>query len=141
MELVLEITDQHADVICAALDLWARLGTGELTALLNHPDVSKRLTTDQGVTPEDVRRLLENLKTAIFDLKPNAWFGVSSKDISEGNRIAFDLMQVIRHQLAWARAGNPETRTPEMFSVSYDDPLHVSSAPLATIREKPGDIL
>ena len=141
MQLILEITDHQADVICAALDVWARIGTGELTTLLGHPDISRRLVTDQGVTNEDVRRVLEHLKTAVFDLKPNAYFGIRSTDITEGNRIAFDLMQVIRHHLAWTRAGNPETRMPEMYSVSYDDPIHTSSEPLAQIRDKPGDAL
>ena len=141
MELLIKLNDKQADVIRIALDLWARIGTGDLTSLLHHPEISRRLVTDKGVTTEDVRRLLESLSESVFDLPPDTYFGIRSPQIGEGNRIAFDLMQVFRHRLAWLRAGEPPKRTPEMASGSYDDPFQTSSEPMALIRQKPNDPL
>lgn len=119
MRLVLELSDPQAEVIQSALDLWSRFSCGELTALLNHPEVRRRLTTDQGVTTEDVRRLLESLKTAVFGLHANAYYGIRSDDVEENGRIAFDLMQVIHHHLV------PATR----------DVMQTSTESLPTIRD------
>lgn len=135
MDLELALNDKQADVIIAALELWARIGCGELTALLGHPEISRRLTTDKGVTTEDVRRLLEHLKIGVFGLPRNAYYGIVSSDITESNRIAFDLMQVIRHRLSWSRAGNPAERTPDMYHIAFEEPQHTSTEPLATMRD------
>jgi hypothetical protein len=136
MNLSIELNDRQADVMWRALELWARIGTGELTALLGHPEVSRRLVTDTGVTTENVRRSLEYLKQAVFNLPHGAEFGIANPDIHESNRIAYDLMQALRHHLAWSRAGNPPKRTPEMFSIVYDEPLRISTEPLPVVREQ-----
>lgn len=119
MRLVLELSDSQAEIMQLALDLWSRIACGELTALMSHPEVRRRLTTDQGVTTEDVRRLLESLKTAIFGLRANVYHGIGADDVEEGSRIAFDLMQVLHHHLV------PSTH----------DVIQTSTEPLATMRK------
>ena len=141
MELILEVTDRQADTIVKALDLWARLGAGELTTLLSHPDISKRLVTDTGITTEEVRRLLTHLASVIFNLPKGTGYGILAKEIHESNRIAFDLMQAIRHRLVWSRAGNPPKRTPDMISIAYDEPMQTAKEPMPLVREKPAEAL
>lgn len=127
MRLVLELSDPQAEVVRLALDLWARIGCGELVALLGHPEVRRRLTTEQGVTTEDVRRLLESLKTAVFGLHVNAYYGIGSDDVGEDSRIAFDLMQVIRSHLV-------PTVTRDIIQASKE-PLATMHDALAVIKE------
>lgn len=119
MRLVLELSDPQAEIIQLALDLWSRIACGELTALLSHPEVRRRLTTDQGVTTEDVRRLLESLKTAVFGLGANAYYGIRADEVEESSRIAFDLMQVVHRHLV----------------PTAHDIMQTSAQPLATIHD------
>lgn len=138
MEFVLEVTERQAQTMVTALNLWARIGGGDFTALLGHPDISRRLTTDTGITTEEVRRVLQHLASAVFNLPAGAGYSILSQDIHETNRIAFDLMQAIRHRLAWSSAGNPPTRTQEMLSIAYDIPMQTAEEPIPSVKEKPG---
>lgn len=126
MDFILTINATQLRNIMLAAELWSRVGTGELTALLNHPDIQKRLTTDDGVTTEDVRRLLEGLKQAVFGLSGGAYFGIVSDEIGESNRVAYDMVQMIRKALH--KEGQPEVTV-----------LQTSTEPLPEIREKPND--
>jgi len=141
MEFVLEVTERQAQTLVIALDLWARLGSGDFAALLGHPDISRRLTTDTGITTEEVRRVLQHLAGAVFNLPAGASHSILSKDIHDSNRIAFDLMQAIRHRLAWSRAGNPPHRTTEMMSIAYDLPMQTGKDPLPLVQEKPAEAI
>jgi len=57
--------------------------------------------------------------------------GIRSKETWDGARIAFDIHQVIRHELALDEPG-------KQWGVYAHDPMRTSKCKLATIRKLPG---
>lgn len=67
--------------------------------------------------------------------KPKANIGMH--DTCDEGQLAWDLYQVIRHRLAWDRAGNPPVRDwKTMMTVDFDEPLKIGPEPLAGIKHE-----
>ncbi len=93
----LQISEIQARVLINALDAYSRIYLGQFdTAILDQflfsPDVS-------GPQMNAARKLLDETKKVITGHDSNASFGIHSTEVSDKARVAYDLQQVIRHQL------------------------------------------
>ena len=137
MEYNLKINEAQAQVLTDALNIYARLGMGQIYEILEHPDLRQRMLDSletYGIMGY-CREVCEMLRRTIFGLPANTYYSISNREISDRNRIAYDLLQVIRHRLVWDRAGNPPERDHKtMFGPIYDEPMHFSEEqPLPSI--------
>lgn len=131
MDFLLKLNTAQATELALAAELWCRIGTGDITALLYHPAIQKRLVTDEGVTTEDVRRLLLGLKHTVFGLSETEGMSILSPEVNQGTKRMFDIMQVVRHELAVRN---------HPHSLRAQTPIRqVSTDPLPTMREKTND--
>lgn len=118
------ITESQAQILVDALDLYSRIGAGQLE------EIAHVLRINPGTQHEKVAAVEELAKEA-----SNCWMGragghhgISSEKVHDAFRVAWDLQQVIRHRLAWDR--NPKGG----IQVNFDEPLKSSKEPLATIK-------
>lgn len=134
-EYILTINKEQAYVIREALEIYSRLKHGQIHELRN-------LFGDRWCAPDSpfnwsTEPLLDSLKAVIFPELPNtAYHGVGSK-IYPDSTIAWDIMQVIRHKLAWDRLKAEGRDQPEYWGVHYNEPMKFGSEPLAQIEAKP----
>jgi len=137
----LKMNETHAQVLVDALEIYARLGMGQIEEILEHPDLRTRIWGSRSALQEPCRRACKLLIKTVFDLPANTYYSISSKDIFDSNRVAYDLLQVIQHRLVWDRAGNPLGRDRKiMFGPIYDDPTHYSTKePLPSIDRLPSE--
>ena len=131
----LKVSEEQAQVITDALELYARVGMGQLDHIGEHPDLQMRILKREEISFDTIRSILEMVKQTVFDLPPNVYHSLGCPEISDKNRVAYDLVQVIRHRLFWDRA---ETRAKSddgvVVGVVYDNtPMHFAKEPLATI--------
>jgi len=135
MNYHITLNEEQARITMLALDIYSRLGMGQLDTITEHPDLFSRIRKQQRIEAEIVRAELQHIKRVIFpELDPvGMCHSTSSREISDSNRVAYELLQVIRHRLSWDAAGNPPARTSDMVGVIYDDPMKTSKQPLPTI--------
>jgi hypothetical protein len=134
-EYHLGLNADHARVIAAALDMYTRIGLGQLETILEHPGVFARLGGGTTARP-DAEYLIGQLKARLFGFAPNANHGIRNPAVVDVARQAYDIRCVIRHRLAWDRAGNPPERDwSTMLGVDFDDPSHLGDLPLVTMEK------
>lgn len=124
MKYSLNITKQQAEIIIKALDLYSRIGMGQIIEVLDHH--TNRIKPEQAII---IYNKLNEIKPMLTGLPTNSYYSISSDQISNNYRIAYDLQQVIRHRLAWD--GNPDGG----FGVNFDAPMNYSQIPFATIKK------
>ena len=130
----LKVSEEQAQVIADALELYARVGMGQLAHITEHPDIRSRIFKNTEISLEILRGVFEMVKQTVFNLPVNCYHSLGCPEISDKNRVAYDLVQVIRHRLAWDRAGNPPERDYRtMYGVIYDTPMHFAKEPLSKI--------
>jgi len=112
----LKLTEEQAQILAASLDLFTRVGCGDFEEMLRHP--TWQLKTLMSLTPNTRRDLESNLdrvRLAIADLRHSERIGIPAAD--EINKIAYDVLQVIRHKLAWDK--NPDGG----MQVKFQEPM------------------
>lgn len=172
----LKVTEDQLRLIQRSLDLYSRIGIGQMWAILDHPTFYNVLTqklrpqkdleigdqTERGEIveigedyiktkgvwdgKEEIRTWtdVENIKLSIDynqyhdirkegknlldkgrnvllqeDLPENASFGIYSSDVDESCRVAFDILQVIRHEF-WKE-------DPDKSPHTVDSSVHLST--------------
>lgn len=122
---ITNLSRDHLAVLMAALELFERVGMGQFREVLDTARPKYRLA-DQS---ETIERLMSVVRDLLMpELQRSAYFSIHSKSISDNFRVAYDLLQVIRHRVAWDR--EPEGG----IAVSFDAPLQTSfNLPLAEI--------
>jgi len=131
----LTINKEQACVIREALEIYSRLKHGQIHEL-------RELFRDRWCAPDSpfnwsTEPLLDSLKAIIFpDLEKNASYGVGNKVYPEST-VAWDIMQVLRHRLAWDRLKAEGRDKPEYWGVQYNPPMRFGDEPLAEIKEAP----
>lgn len=122
--LTLKLTRNQAKVISQACELLARLNRGQVEEI-RCLDIKSR---QPFVATE---HLLKAIKLILFpELAANAYYSITSPEIPEGARIAYDIHQVIRHFLA----GPPPEGS--ILSICYDEPRNTGKEPLPEIEEE-----
>ena len=112
----IEITDRHAEVISRACEILSRLHMGQMSIVLQE--------VFWQTEPED-----RTAVCAAFHRVMPEGRGITSHDIKDEAKIAFEIHQLLRQNLAIRRNGG---KANPMF-VCYDSPLKVSQEPLPTI--------
>jgi hypothetical protein len=125
----LSLTEAQARIIIDALDLFSRIGMGQLYEIAHvlrtnvigsQTNLSDRLDAIDKLTRE---------ASACWMDCAGGYYGITSNNISDVYRIAWDLQQVIRYRLAWDK--NPNGG----IQVQFDRPLKSSNEPLAIIKK------
>jgi hypothetical protein len=112
----IEITDRHAEVISRACEILSRLHMGQMSIVLHE--------VFRETEPED----RASVCLAFHRVMPEGR-GITSRNIREEAKIAFEIHQLLRQNLAIRRNGG---KANPMF-VCYDSPLKTSQEPLPTI--------
>jgi len=121
--------------MCEALEIYSRLKHGQIHEL-------RELFRDRWCAPNspfnwDNEWIFTALKSIVFpELDRNASYGVGNKVYPESS-VAWDVMQVLRHRLAWDRLKAEGKDKPEHYGVQYNPPMRFGSEPLAQIEAKP----
>lgn len=121
----LKISKKQAEIISKALDFYSRIGCGQMSEVLWHPSVAKKMwvkdsnnLTENQWNNKVISQLLDNIKKIIWGYEPNEHGGITMAE--EDDKIAYDLHQVIRHKLAWEE-------TPEGgITVDFHKPMKYS---------------
>ena len=127
----LTINEEQARVIREALEVYSRLKHGQIDELRNL--FRDRWCNPKGSFNWSSEYLFDTLKSVIFpELEKNAYHGVGSQ-VYPDSTVAWDLMQVIRHRLAWDRLEDENKDKSRHWGVQYDEPMKFGSEPLAKI--------
>jgi len=121
------INDDQAKIIIEALDTYSRAKCGQIKNALQYAILKDHVPT------HEEQQIVENFVLTFYfpDLKYNESYGIRSQEVSDNARVAYDILQVIRHNLAWKK------KPKGGFGVSFDKPLKTSSEiELPTIEEK-----
>ena len=121
---LIELNEKQLNTLLKALDIYSRLGCGQLDTLLD-PYNSPLPIHDK----ECAKESLKNLKNCSFkNLDYNASIGIFSEDAPEESKIAYDIIQVARNVKAWSK--NPEGG----ITVDFDKPWQASKEPMPKIK-------
>lgn len=124
----LEMTERQAQIIINALELYSRIGMGQLQEVA----YVLRSNSVPGFINFNALDKVESLTREASSYWMNfsgGYHGISSNKINDSFRVAWDLQQVIRYRLAWDR--NPEGG----IQVHFDEPYKTSKEDLAIIKK------
>jgi len=128
----LKITKEQAEVIIKALDLFSRIGIAQFEEILKHPTWQKRIWSGE-VDLDHIREAEHSIDMAKFLITGERHGGPGITVADEPNRVAYDILQVIQHRLAWDE--KPEGG----IQVNFRDPIKWSDQPLAKIEKENND--
>lgn len=115
------LTPQQAKVIIAALDLYSRIGQGQLQ------EIAQVVRKNDGIPTDRIDAVTSIAREAASTLMIN--FGIFSDKLNDVFRVAWDLQQVIRNRLAW------DHKPTGGIQVDFDNPVRSSKEPLAVIQK------
>lgn len=134
----LTLNEEQAQIISKALDMYSRIGIGQLETVIDHPEIIKRIFDGSAQVESfpSARNLMYPAKKILFGYDTNASAGIYSREVLDCNRVAWDIKKVIDHRISWDKAGNPPERNwSTMMGVSYDDPSQSSEIPLPEFKK------
>ena len=122
----LKISKEQLEVIAKALDLFSRVGSGQFEEIFRHPTIQKRQIKGEinHQYIDEARRHLDVAKRIAMNLESGVSIGITVAD--EPNRVAYDIYQVIMHELA--KRENPNGKT-----VHHHGPMQWSEQKLPEI--------
>jgi hypothetical protein len=120
---------EQAYVLRDALESYSRMKAGQFDTVIR--DLFRDRYCQGDFNHENTDNACRELKLLVFpELNYNTSYGVGSRVYPEGT-IAWDIMQVIRHKLAWDKL---EGEQPKYFGVQYGTPMKFSDQPLPEIE-------
>jgi hypothetical protein len=131
-----ELTERQLATLSSAAELVARLGIGQYRDAFNWLPIQSDISwSDYHADVDAIGDIISKYTSS--DL------GVSNPDTSSTSKIAWDLYQSFRRELAWDRAvddGIIESRNSprdwsKMMGVNYDEPYNTSGEPLAIVEK------
>lgn len=126
------VNERQAEVIKQAVEFYSRIKAGQLQELWY-------LCYSKDQDRQQFEKAATELKKCLFpDLQPSGSYGIG-QDTRKGDGrgdVAWDIHEVVRHRLAWDRAGNPPVRDfSTMMGHDFDKPTSWSGEPLAEMTE------
>jgi hypothetical protein len=137
----LRINEAQVRAISHACEVLARLGMGQFKDALECLPLKEYAPDGWWEDMEGIAHILKKHTTIMHGV--GSYHGISSAKTSPESKTAWDVHQVIRHQLAWDAAqenghpGEGEAMRPS-WSVVYDQPMKTSAEPLAWIEKDAG---
>lgn len=129
----IEAEEEHLEIILQALDMYSRMGTGQLEVSVDEflrthfSDQWRRVEIGNGEDPwqvgPEVRRHVDAIKKLMFDHPPNGSWGIRNKLVPKRCRSAYDIIQVLRHcraEAKLAKVADPEQRRWHKMRVDFD---------------------
>jgi hypothetical protein len=119
----LTVTEQQLNLIQEALDFYSRVGIGQFDVIKDHPTfynvLHKSFTSKDGkmdyeryhAIRNNVDMMMVSPRNALLnhlDLPRNASWGIYNPEVDESCRVAYDLVQVIRHEFWKANPNRSE---------------------------------
>lgn len=125
-DLHLTLPAQTARIVVDALDMYSRIGLGQLDEIVSMGRFGL-LTNAKGEKPsvddlDDAEQHLARAKHALFGYAPNASHGIFSDKVAERFRTAWSVLKALRHRLAWDRTPGGG------IQVSFDEPMRDEEA-------------
>jgi hypothetical protein len=128
----LTLTRQQLRLIESALELYMRLGIGQLEIVGEKllMELFYKMFKDRYSSSKEIEdKFLRPMKQEMFGFGPGASFGISSDKVHDGVKIGYDLQKVIQKHIATVEDHHK-------YSVWHDGPmLHLGSEPIAEISE------
>ena len=126
MKFELELSDKQFQTILNALDLYGRLGTGQLKILVEVFNWHYGLDCSN----KDVMNYITNIihKLYFSDLSTGSSYGIFSDKTPDQCKIAYDLIQVLRNVDAWNK--NPGGG----FEVNFFEPMQCGNENLCKMK-------
>lgn len=115
----LTFTEDHLHALLMATEFHERIAMGQFREVLEVVDPGFKL-------PHENREMAEQMLTiARRYLMPalatdNSYWGIRSREVRDENRVMYDILQVVRHRLAWDR--HPEGG----MTINFDRPWRSS---------------
>jgi len=109
----IRLTEEQLRIIQEALDFYSRVGIGQFNVIKEHPtfenQLKKEFTDEEGKVDynryhevrDNVDLMLVQPRNMLLNdltLPKNASWGIYNPDVDESCRVAYDLVQVIRHE-------------------------------------------
>ena len=120
----LTLNDEHVQMLLRALDVYSRVGCGQFHRILEMFSGDPRRRVGSSIQRETLLRL----KQQLLSLEGGASFSICSPEVPVDYRLAWDMLQVIRHHVAWKM--QPEGG----HLVKFDPPMNTSTLPFCTIE-------
>jgi len=131
----LHLTEEQLRVVQQALDLYSRVGIGQFERIKYHPTFVQHLTnqlTDKNgridftryheIGDEADEKLMEARNILIQeDLHPNTSWGIFNEKGDESCRVAYDIIQVIRHEFWKANPNRSELTVDAGVNLQTED--------------------
>jgi len=118
--VIVKMTEEQANVVLKALDLYSRLHLGQF----------REIQTIWQTNYLWAKETLKELKKQLTGLEENEYHSICAEYVSQNAKIAYDILQTIRHRMAWDK--NPNGG----LTVDYDEPLNVSNLPLPEVKSE-----
>ena len=134
VKYLLEVSKGQLSIIKAALEMYARIGCGQTSVILDHPKWRAKLLEmgpETLLAIDKLTRDLEGIGSMLTGKPRRVYIGIPIADAP--SRVAYDIFQVIAHHLAWAE--HPEGG----HGVDFNEPLQLAAAELPKVftKEKP----
>lgn len=111
---VLEVSEYQASVISQALEFMTRCCMGQFDSELWYVCFQDQRRSDEADA------LLRRIKKIYTGHESNAYWSLTSEEVPEKARIAWDIHATIRHRLSWDR--NPQGG----YTVNFDEPMRTA---------------
>lgn len=124
----LDLTKEQAITVMQALDLYSRIGMGQIREVVYHCANSEHDPLKRAAARRQAEPLLDDAARVLTDLPAGSYFAISAPQIDNSNRRAYDIQQVIRHRLAWDESPGGG------WHREFDKPMPYSGEGLPTIK-------
>lgn len=131
VRVVLDMSDEQAVVLAAALDLFLRVGIGQLENVDEVWTSYYPASCADQVAHDLAVRYLMAYKAGMTGYPPNASHSICSPVVHEVFKVATDIHDVVRNARAWHR--QPEGGV----GVDFYSPFHHAQTPLPAVKIRP----
>lgn len=124
----LQVTDDQLWIIQMALDMYSRIGIGQFDVIKDHITFDKHLYKEFNKdfslihkAEDDAEKLLYEARNILcndYSVGSNGSWGIYNDSVDDSCRIAFDIVQVIRHE-KWKL-------NPKRSNMTVDSSIHFS---------------
>lgn len=125
MKYTLTVDDAQVRTILHALDLYSRVGCGQFDEIRRIFQFDPR--TRVSVDPREIDRALEIVKQQLLPLERGTSYGICCRDVPQEYRMAYDILQVLRHCKAWHE--HPEGGV----TVNFHQPMQTGDHPFCKV--------